>query len=282
MEEKKEIKMSLFSFYVLIAGVVALIAAILIAGFAIIKSNNLETDTGNNLNTGKETANNTIQTNTNQQNGNNSSNVTNNNISDIGGTENTYITEKEKAMNRLFVSNNSELDVNKLSSIIDTTKKVSSVNNYASTMKWRTYNMDDITFQYPSDWRIDQIADDSEEFRIVGTAVGKNNEGTQVVATDVILVVYKPIDCNKSDELTIFADWTGGAMDVTSEKGGLFWNINTVYGSSLMAYDHYAFYQDEQGNNKLARVRFIYPRSEITTVKTTNIENHFLNEFRTK
>ena len=57
MEEKKEIKISLFSFYVLVAGIVVLIGSLLIAGFVIIQNSSEDYSANNIANSGEQTGN---------------------------------------------------------------------------------------------------------------------------------------------------------------------------------------------------------------------------------
>ena len=190
-------------------------------------------------------------------------------------------------VDNLLLPNKEELDINKLNSIIDTTKKVEDVNNYASTMKWETYTMDDLSFQYPKGWKIEKGNNEIEEIRISGTAVGKSvsktevgENGNEVVAKDMIIVVYKPIECTKAEKENMFINEFTSAYDSTGSKGGLYWTIDTKRGDYLYAYDNYAFYENGADGYKLARVRFLYPISENETFKTTNIENHFFAEIK--
>ena len=197
---------------------------------------------------------------------------------------NSEIIEEE---NKYLIQNNSELDIDKLNCIIDMTKKVEDVNNYASTMKWSKYTMDDFTFEYPTGWTVQKMDDGIEEVRISGTAIGKSiskdevgTNGNEVVSCDMIMIVYKPIECTEETEDVFFKD-NRRYLGYGSEELGWYWYTDKKEGKYLYSSDYYRFYKEGE-ENKLIRARVLYSikAKEEPTFKTTNIENYIFAEFK--
>lgn len=322
MNEKKEIKMSLWSFWVLIAGIVILISAIIISGFIIInkgKNNQInESDKNTEIVTDAINGTNNSNTNTNKTDVNSNiisnetiitqvnettNNVTNSQIGTSNKIENSNTTVSfdptastknnsvnSDAKNYILYTNgtNGRLDSNDLnyntvlSSKINIFKNVNNVSNYASTMKWYVYDNLDYSIPYPSDWKIEWPTNGIEQIKISGTVEGKQAIGNGENGDKVVETEMMFIVYKP----VICTSEEINKMDlkntITYENETVNWVQATLEGNNVIAEDNYGFVDNKDGTYKLVRVRILNAKGEDETYKTLNIENYFLEEIKVK
>ncbi|MGN1298676.1 MAG: hypothetical protein ACI4UE_01670 [Candidatus Scatovivens sp.] len=199
--------------------------------------------------------------------------------------EKNYKIISKKILDRLELPDKDYSISSNLKCYIDTTKKVENVNNYASTMKWNNYTMEEFVFEYPSGWKVQKMNDGVEEVRISGSAVGKNlvgvgENGDKVVSSDMLFIVYKPIECTQ-EEVEIFCKEKGftepSIIKEFYKNEDYVWEREMDYSEDV---DCYCFF-DIGGKQKLVRIRILYAYNsmEYQTCKTVNIESHLLYSF---
>lgn len=293
MEEKKEIKISLGTFSVLVVSITILVLALIICLLCFFVTK--PSDTANNnsqLSQSNMVSKNEIST--------ESVNIsTNSNENTNTNTTNTDINrklpldkEKQRAIDYILYEPSynvsfKDIDLDKdlsLETKIRTDLTASQVSNYASTMQWSTLQIKGGTIPYPSDWKVEKQTNSIESYRITGKALGKeaNKEdyGTntdRVVEADFVIVIYEPIQCDSSYK-TAFKNALLSGYDTNN---GVHLDQLFIENDKVSVVDNYAFLgDDEDGNVILQKIRFITQKSDLDTYKILNIENHIIGEIK--
>ena len=293
MEEKKEIKISLGTFSVLVVSIAILVLALIICLLCFFVTK--PSDTANNnsqLSQSNMVSKNEISTESVNISTNSNENTNTNSTNTDINRKLPLDKEKQRAIDYILYEPSynvsfKDIDLDKdlsLETKIRTDLTASQVSNYASTMQWSTLQINGGTIPYPSDWKVEKQTNSIESYRITGKALGKEankeNYGTntdRVVEADFVIVIYEPIQCDSSYK-TAFKNALLSGYDTNN---GVHWDQLFIENDKVSVVDNYAFLgDDEDGNVILQKIRFITQKSDLDTYKILNIENHIIGEIK--
>ena len=187
---------------------------------------------------------------------------------------------------------------------------ISSVDNYATTMEWKTLYLTGLTTEYPADWQVKEYRDfyHGEEdngkiaAEVTGVARGIDEKSNKIIESNVKIIYYMP-DMNDENDLSEFIDYIAekenktvtspvknqegkyhlaGYISKQDEETENFWGIVEFDNNdSIDETFHFSPFWDGQGGVGY-RVTVIEEKDDdITNYKVVNIKNRIFGGIKT-